>query len=216
MREGKCSAAELNSFLIPLGPRTRRKESDASRNFCDKKTRSVFCNAARKKRRRASRRDPDESGFARRPTPEAKPTLPPALNGSMYPRRFETGRPLRAVALSNHPSSCYGLAGGRPGRGGFRRRRAIAPLSAAHRRLVMMTAMMMLGGWRSLPAPPCSLQPPALPCSPQPRALPQELERKPASPTRWRRKLRRGLKGCASYCWISLIWAARNGPQRDY
>jgi hypothetical protein len=28
-------------------------------------------------------------------------------------RRFETGRPLRAVALSNYnPSSCYGLAGG--------------------------------------------------------------------------------------------------------
>lgn len=28
-------------------------------------------------------------------------------------RRFETGRPLRAVALPNYnPSSCYGLAGG--------------------------------------------------------------------------------------------------------
>jgi len=40
--------------------------------------------------------------------------------------------------------------------------------------------------------------------------------RKPASPTRRRRKLRKGLKGCASYSWISLIWAALNGPQCDY
>ena len=37
--------------------------------------------------------------------------------------------------------------------------------------------------------------------------------RKPALPTRRRRKLRKGLKGCASYSWISLIWAALNGSQ---
>jgi hypothetical protein len=30
-------------------------------------------------------------------------------------RRFDTGRPLRAVALSNYPSNCYGLAGGLAG-----------------------------------------------------------------------------------------------------
>jgi len=37
---------------------------------------------------------------------------PPTLSGSIYFRRFETGRPPCAVALSNYPSNCYGLAGG--------------------------------------------------------------------------------------------------------
>ena len=37
---------------------------------------------------------------------------PPTLNGSIYFRLFETGRPLGAVALSNYPSNFYGLAGG--------------------------------------------------------------------------------------------------------
>ena len=37
---------------------------------------------------------------------------PPTLSGSIYFRQFETGRPPGAVALSNYPSNCYGLAGG--------------------------------------------------------------------------------------------------------
>jgi hypothetical protein len=43
--------------------------------------------------------------------------------------------------------------------------------------------------------------------------VPLGLGRMPASPTRWRRGLRKQLKGCASYSWISLIWAALNGSQ---
>jgi hypothetical protein len=37
---------------------------------------------------------------------------PPTLNGSNCLRRFETGRSHYAIALSNYPSNCYGLAGG--------------------------------------------------------------------------------------------------------
>jgi hypothetical protein len=60
--------------------------------------------------------------------------------------------------------------------------------------------------------PPCWSQPQALPCSARPLGPVQM----PASPSRWRRKLRRGLIGCASYSWISLIGAALNGSQCDY
>src|SRR5208282_3038861 len=65
---------------------------------------------------------------------------------------------------------------------------------------------------RPRPVLPCSCPPPVLPCWPQPLVLPcsvppQGPEQMPASPTRWRRKLPKELKGCASYSWISLIWA---------
>jgi len=56
---------------------------------------------------------------------------------------------------------------------------------------------------------PCSRQPQALPCSVQLPAPGRMRE----SPSRWRRKLRKGSIGCASYSWISLIWAALNGSQ---
>jgi len=81
--------------------------------FATKKTRSVFYDAAREKRRRASRREPKESSFAQ-PTERRRQSQlhPPTLNGSIYFRTFETGRPPGAVALSNYPSNCYGLAGG--------------------------------------------------------------------------------------------------------
>ena len=62
---------------------------------------------------------------------------------------------------------------------------------------------------RRPPVPPCWPRPQALPCSARPLGPGQM----PASPSRWRRKLRRGLIGCASYSWISLIWAALNGSQ---
>jgi hypothetical protein len=57
-----------------------------------------------------------------------------------------------------------------------------------------------------LPEQPCSTQPQARPSEPPPG-------RTPASPTRWRKQLRKVLKGCASYSWISLISAALNGPR---
>ena len=73
----------------------------------------MFYDAAREKRRRASCPEPDESSFAQ-PTERRRQSQlhPPTLNGSIYFRRFETGRPLGAVAPSNYPSNFYGLAGG--------------------------------------------------------------------------------------------------------
>jgi hypothetical protein len=66
----------------------------------------------RKKRRRIQSRTGLNPGFARPTNAGGKAVYAPDLNGSMSVKRFETGRPFRAVALSNYPSSCYGLAGG--------------------------------------------------------------------------------------------------------
>ena len=82
--------------------------------FATKKRAACFAPLRAKKRRRACGRVPDQSGFAQQTERRRRSQLrPPTLNGSIYFKRFETGRPLRAVALSNYPSkNDYGLAGG--------------------------------------------------------------------------------------------------------
>jgi hypothetical protein len=81
--------------------------------FATKKRAACLATLRANKRRRAGRREPEESSFAQ-PTERRRQSQlrPPTLDGSNYLRRFETGRPLYAVALSNCPSNCYGLAGG--------------------------------------------------------------------------------------------------------
>jgi hypothetical protein len=81
--------------------------------FATKKRAACFATLRAKKRRRAGHREPDEPDFAQ-PTERRRQSQlsPPTLNGSNCSRRFETGRPLRALALSNYPSNCYGFAGG--------------------------------------------------------------------------------------------------------
>jgi hypothetical protein len=80
--------------------------------FATKKRAACFATLRAEKRRRARRREPDQSGFAQ-PTERRRQSrlCPPIPNGSNYLSRFETGRPLYAVALSNYPSNCYGFAG---------------------------------------------------------------------------------------------------------
>jgi len=99
--------------------------------FATKKRAACFATLRAKKRRRASHRDPDKSGFARLTDRRRQSQLrPPTLNGSICFRRFETGRPPGAVALSNYPSNCYGLAGGAIAGDASAPGDAIAPLSA--------------------------------------------------------------------------------------
>jgi hypothetical protein len=62
--------------------------------------------------------------------PEAEPTPPPDPEWiENYFRRFETGRPLYAVALSNYPLNDYGFAGGAIAGDASAAGEAIAPLS---------------------------------------------------------------------------------------
>jgi hypothetical protein len=107
--------------------------------FAAKKRAACFYDAAREKRRRASRREPNDSNFAQ-PTERRRQSQlhPPTLNGSICFRQFETGRPRAAVALSNYPSNCYGLAGG-----------AIAgDASAAGDAMSLLSAEAFLWWWR--------------------------------------------------------------------
>src|SRR5208337_4608384 len=105
---------KAQQLIIPSRTRdSRGKKFDGSRNFRHKKTRSAFCNAARSRKGVVPAALRINPGSRDRPNAGGKAKLcPPTLNGSKFLRRFETGRPLRAVALSNYPSSCYGLAGG--------------------------------------------------------------------------------------------------------
>jgi hypothetical protein len=81
--------------------------------FAAKKRAAYIATLRAEKRRRASHREPDQSGFAQLTDRRRQSKLrPPTLNGSNCLRRFETGRRLCAVALSNCPSNCYGFAGG--------------------------------------------------------------------------------------------------------
>jgi hypothetical protein len=101
---------KLNNFLIPLRPTIpARRNQMVAGIFSTKKRAACFATL------RAQRKGvvPAVNGI-RDPAERRRQSrlCPPTLNGSKYPRRFETGRPPRAVAPSNYPSSCYGLAGG--------------------------------------------------------------------------------------------------------
>jgi hypothetical protein len=81
--------------------------------FATKKRAAYFATLRVKKRRRAKLSRAGQIRLrAIDRAPEAKPTLPPDPEWIEGFRRFETGRPLGAVALSNYPSDDYGLAGG--------------------------------------------------------------------------------------------------------
>ena len=81
--------------------------------FAAKKRAAYITTLRAKKRRRAKLSRAGQTRLhAIDRAPEAKPTLPPDPEWIEVLRRFEAGRPLGAVALSNYPSNCYGLAGG--------------------------------------------------------------------------------------------------------
>jgi hypothetical protein len=97
--------------------------------FATKKRAACFATLRGKKRRRASHRAPEIRVRVIDRSPEAEPTPPPDPEWIDLLRRFETGRPRGAVALSNYPSNCYGLAGGAIAGDASAPGDAIAPLS---------------------------------------------------------------------------------------
>ena len=99
--------------------------------FPTKNRAACFATLRAKKRRRACRREPVCFRFrATDRSPEAEPTPPPDPEWiENYFKRFETGRPLDAVAPSNYPSNDYGLAGGAIAGDASAPGEAIAPLS---------------------------------------------------------------------------------------
>jgi len=180
--------------------------------FATKKRAACFATLRAKKRRRASHRDPDKSGFARLTDRRRRSQLrPPTLNGSICLGDSKQGgrlarSPCRTIrqTLPDWPEEPS---------------QAMLPPPVTPSRRCRPTSCDDGGddAWSSAtqrrPVPPCWPQPQALPCSAQPLVLRQAPERMPASQSRWRKTPRRGLIGCASYSWISLIWAALNGSQ---
>ena len=74
--------------------------------------------------------EPEKPGFVQSTERRRQSqTLPPDPEWIEVLRRFGTGRPLCAVALSNYPSDDYGLAGGAIAGDASAAGDAIAPLS---------------------------------------------------------------------------------------
>src|SRR5579862_6152003 len=104
-------AQQILSYLRPTIPAGRNEMLAGI--FFAKKRAARFYDAAREKRRRASHREPERTQLTQPADRRRQSQLcPPTLDGSISSRRFETGRPQCAVALSKYPSNCYGLAGG--------------------------------------------------------------------------------------------------------
>ena len=181
--------------------------------FATKKRAACFATLRAEKRRRASRREPDQSGFAQLTDRRRQSQLrPPTLNGSKTTSgdskqggRFARS-PCRTIrqTVTDWPEEPSPAMLPPP----------VTPCRCSRLSLLVMMATMMLGGRRRRVCRRCRH---AGLCR---RRCHARLSRgalgpgrKPASPSRWRRKLRRGLIGCASYSWISLIWAALNGSQ---
>ena len=171
------------------------------------------CFATLRVEKKASCRD---ANLGSRPTERRrrKRFLPPTLNGSkaLAPRRSETGRPVRAVALSSCPSKPV-----TDSREESSRTEKTPPQATPSHRCHRSSSCDDGGddAWSR----PARIPQPALPCSiplqaplrslrlPEQPELPQAA-RKPASPSRWRRELRTGLKGCASYS-LDLLGSGR-------
>ena len=180
--------------------------------FATKKRAACFATPRGKKRRRASHRAPEIRVRVIDRSPEAEPTPPPTLNGSICLGNSKQGgrmarSPCRTIrqTVTDWPEEPS---------------QAMLPPPVTPSRRCRPTSCddddddAWSTATRRRPVPPCWPQPQALPCSAQPLVvLPQAPGRKQASPSRWRKTPRRGLIGCASYSWISLIWAALNGSQ---
>jgi hypothetical protein len=179
--------------------------------FGTKKRAARFATLRANKRRRAGRREPDRSGFAqlterrRQSQLRPRPWMDRTTSGDSKQGGRSTQSPCRTIpqTVTDWPEEPWP---------------AMLPLPVTPCRCSPRLPCDDGGdddgsGSAMRPGPPCWPQPQVLPCSAQPLVLPQGPVRKPASPSRWRRKLRRGLIGCASYSWISLIWAALNGSQ---
>src|SRR3984957_8095532 len=180
--------------------------------FATKRRAACVAAPGRKKRRRASHRAPEIRVRVIDRSPEAEPTPPPTLNGSICLGDSKQGgrlarSPCRTIrqTVTDWPEEPS---------------QAMLPPPVTPSRRCRPTSCddddddAWSTATRRRPVPPCWPQPQALPCSAQPLVvLPQAPGRKQASPSRWRKTPRRGLIGCASYSWISLIWAALNGSQ---